>query len=147
MGLVNSPYISLSVSDTPWNKFHGLLSCLYNIVSDMMSELPLLDIHTSIVSNTLQGMQSDKPQISELSVLLCGKLLLHEECIQLIQESDKSSVENLVKGLVHVIKPSDDPRPDVRRMAIVVLKNIAKQSHNVNPPIFARSIFVTHIFF
>ena len=127
MGLINSPYISLSIPDTPWYKVHGLLSCLYNVVSS----LPSLDIHTSIMSHTLLGMQSDKPQISELSVLLCGKLLLHEEILQLIQESDKSSVENLVKGLVNVIKPIDDPRPDVRRMAIVVLKNIAKQSHNV----------------
>ena len=74
-------------------------------------------------------MQSEKQQLEEISIQLCERLFLDET---LINELDNDVVEQLLKGLVSVIKPTDTPRSDSRRLAIVVLKNIAKKSHSVS---------------
>jgi hypothetical protein len=81
------------------------------------------------VENISSGILSIKPPVVEAAVLAAGKLLV-------VNDGKAVSLEDfimIINGLVQCARP-ESSQPDIRRMAVVALKNIAKYNHSVSVP-------------
>ncbi|KAJ3398360.1 translational activator of GCN4 [Chytridiales sp. JEL 0842] len=120
--------------DVPWFKFHGMLVGITSVVSEDLSLITEFDYTPTLLNFVIKGLGDDKPQVAEVAVQCAGKVLLAAakdvDGSPVVSEDDNMK---LVKSLVDVTKP-ENPRTDARRMAVMVIKNVAKANHKMVAP-------------
>ena len=110
-----------------WYHQHAVCLTLKAVLSECPSAVVADASMSKLVAETIyNGIHHTKPPVIEASVQAAGKLLLAIDNTVQTDEFIK-----LVKGLVYCAKPESSDQPDIRRMAVVSLKNVAKLKFDV----------------
>ncbi|TPX65734.1 hypothetical protein SpCBS45565_g04973 [Spizellomyces sp. 'palustris'] len=114
-------------SDAPWYRLAGALQSLSWVMTDAPELIHQLELTDEAVQLVLIGLSNDKPQVMEEAVKAAGRMLSIQEYVA------EGSADKLLPALVGVL-PAGQASNDARREVEVVIKNVAKQSHQVVAP-------------
>ncbi|KAJ3090385.1 translational activator of GCN4 [Quaeritorhiza haematococci] len=116
----------VDVSDIPWAQRHGIVLCLHALMVEIPSLLGDLDIVDQAVKILTTAFEDERVGISETAVSTAGHILAVQHYV------DEGVAEQIVPCLVDAIAPAK--QTEVRREALVVLKNLAKSHYKTLSP-------------
>ncbi|KAJ3208838.1 translational activator of GCN4 [Dinochytrium kinnereticum] len=128
--VLNFHIFGKTADSSVWTRLHGMIL----VIKAVMKESPLLLHGISFASNVLgliqRGLEDEKTQVTEAALQGASLLLQNEEYL----EGDVAKI--LLLALVNVAKP-DVPKVDARRIAVKVIKKVAKHHHKLIAPLMS----------
>ncbi|KAI8841708.1 armadillo-type protein [Chytridium lagenaria] len=128
--ILNFHLFGKTADSSVWTRLHGMIL----VIKAVMRESPLLLHFISFTPNVVALIQKclddEKAQITEAAVQSASVFLQHEEYLA------DDNVPTLMAGLINLAKPGDS-RVDGRRMAVKVIKKMAKHNHKLISPLLS----------